>query len=179
MLPVRLPVTRGGLGREDGMADSGRKVAMAEKKISMGPLILCAAVITSLLIIGGMELNSGPEGNSVRVLSNGCNRNLKSGTQCVSCERWYLNSYGNVKIQVAEIGKWNCDRCRSQRLRVLEEKLREAQIQMEELIRRNNDLEERILRAENDRNIGLRSTGPVKLMGDGWLVVGDSIVRNV
>ena len=126
-----------------------------------------------------MELNPGPDEKSVQVLCNGCDRNLKSGTQCVSCGRWYHNSCGNVKIQVAESGKWNCDGCRSERLRVLEEKLRDAQIQIEELIRRNKDLKERILRAENDGSVGLRSTGQVKTVSDRCLVLGDSIVRNV
>jgi hypothetical protein len=45
------------------------------------------------------------------------------------------NKCGNVTFQVVESGKWNCDRCRSERLRVLEEKLRDAQIQTEELNR--------------------------------------------
>jgi len=93
-----------------------------------------------------MELNPGPDENSVQVLCNGCDRNLKSGTQCATCGRWYHNSCGNVEFQVAESGKWNCDGCRSERLRVLKEKLRDAQIQIEELMRRNKDLEERILR---------------------------------
>jgi len=70
-------------------------------------------------------------------LCSGCDRNLKSATQCESCGRWYHNSCGNVKFQVAESGKWNCDRSKSERLRVLEEKLREAQIQIEELKRKN------------------------------------------
>jgi hypothetical protein len=46
----------------------------------------------------------------------------KSGTQCDSCGRWYHNSCGNVKFQVVKSGKWNCERCRSERMRVLEEK---------------------------------------------------------
>jgi len=46
-------------------------------------------------------------------------------------------------FQVAESGKWNCDRCRRERLRVLEKKLRDAKIQIEELKRRNKALEER------------------------------------
>jgi len=96
----------------------------------MGPMILCAAVISTLLMIGGVELNPGPVDNIVQVLCSGCNRNLKSGTQCESCSRWYHNSCGNVKFQVAEIGKMNCDICRSERHRVLEEKLRDAQVQI-------------------------------------------------
>jgi hypothetical protein len=86
--------------------------------------ILCAAVLATLLTIEGVELNPGPVNNAVQVLCNGCDTNLKSGTQCESCGQWYHNSCGNVKLQVAESGKWKCDRCRSERLWVLEKKLR-------------------------------------------------------
>ena len=72
----------------------------------------------------------GPVDSVVQVLCSGCDRNIKSGTQCESCGRWYLNSCGNVKFQVAESGKWNCDRCRSERLRDLEDKPRDAQIEI-------------------------------------------------
>jgi len=102
-------------------------------KICMGPMILCAALLATLLMIGGVEQNPGPVENIVEVLCSGCNRNLKSGTQCESCGQWYHNRCGNVKFQDAERGKWNCDRCRSERLRVLEQKLIYAQIQIEEL----------------------------------------------
>ena len=81
-------------------------------------------------------------------------KHLNSGTQCESCGRWYHNSCRNVKFQVAESGKWNCDRCRSERLRVLDEKLRDAQIQIDELKRRNNALVEQLQLAENEKNVG-------------------------
>jgi hypothetical protein len=55
-----------------------------------------------------------------------------------------------------EIGKWNCDRYRSERLRVLEEKLRDAQIQIEELKRRNKTLVEQLLLTENGKESGTR-----------------------
>jgi len=61
----------------------------------------------------------------------------------------------------------------------LKEKLRDAQIQIEELIRINKDLEKLILRSENDGSVGPRSTGQVKTVSDRCLVLGDSIVRNV
>ena len=102
----------------------------------MGSMILCAAVLATLLVIGGVELNHGPVESIVQVLCSGCDRNLMSGTQCESCGRWYHNSWGNVKFQVAESGKYKSDRCRSERLRVLEEKLRDAEIQIEELKRK-------------------------------------------
>ena len=62
----------------------------------MGTMIVCAAVISTLLMIRGVELNPGPVDNIVQVLCSGCDRNLKSGTQCESCGRWYHNSCGNV-----------------------------------------------------------------------------------
>jgi len=111
----------------------------------MGPMVFFAAVVATLFVIGGVELNPGPVESIVQVLCSGCDRNLKSGTQWEPCGRWYHNSCGNVKFQVAESGEWNCDRCRSEGLRVLEEKLRDAEVQIEELKRRNKALEERIL----------------------------------
>jgi cell division protein FtsB len=49
-----------------------------------------------------------------------------------------------VKLQTAESGKWNCDGCRTERLSVLEEELRNAQTQMDELTRKNEALVEQI-----------------------------------
>jgi len=86
----------------------------------MGPMILCAEVLAALLMIGGLELNPGRAENIVQFLCSGCDRNLKSGTQCESFGRWYHNSGGNAKFQVAESGQWNCDRWRFERLWVLE-----------------------------------------------------------
>ena len=117
-------------------------VGTREGKICMWPMILCEAVLATLLMIRGVELNPGPVENIVQVLCSGCDRNLKSGTRCESCCQWYHNSCGNVKFQVVESGKLNCDRCRSERLQVLEEKLRDAQTQIEELKWRNKMLEE-------------------------------------
>ena len=144
----------------------------------MGPMVFFAAVVATLFVIGGVELNPGPVESILQVLCSGCDRNLKSGTQCESCGRWYHNSCGNVKFQVAERGKWNCDRCRSERLRVLEEKLRDAEIQIE-LKRKNKALEERILLTENGKVVGKEDTVTVKPVVEKCLVLGDSIVRNV
>jgi hypothetical protein len=112
-------------------------------------------------------------------LCSGCHRNLKSGTQCESCGQWYHNSCGNVKFQVAESGKWNCDRCRSERLRVLEEKLRDAQIQIEELQWINKVLEDQLLLTENGKNVGKEDTVTVKPVVEKCLLLSDSIVRNI
>jgi len=140
-------------------------VGMRGGKIYMGPMILCAAVLATLLMIGGVKLNPGPAESIVQVLCSGCDRNLKSGTQCESCGRGYHNSCGNVTFQVAESGKWNCDRCRSERLRVLEEKLRDAQIQIKELRRRNKALEQWLLLMENGKDIAYGDTVMVKPVG--------------
>jgi hypothetical protein len=142
-------------------------------------MILCAAVLATLLLIGGVELDPGPIDSIVQFLCSGCDGNLKSGTQCQSCGRWYHNSCGNVTFQVAESGKRNCDRCRSDRLRVLEEKLRDAEIQIEELNRRNKALEEQILLTENGKDVRKGVTATVKPVVEKCLVLGDSTVRSV
>jgi hypothetical protein len=122
-----------------------------------------------------VELNPGPVDNIVKVLCSGCDRNLKLGTQCELCGWWYHNSCGNVKFRVVESGKWNCDRCRLESLRVLEEKLSDIQIQIEELKRRNRV---QLLLMENGKNTGKRDTVTVSSVGEKCLVLGDSIVRN-
>jgi hypothetical protein len=148
-------------------------------KLSVGPMILCAAVLSTLLGIGGVEQNPGTVDDIVQVLCSGCDRNLKSGTQFDSCGRWYHNTCGNVKFQLAESGKWNCDSCRSERLRFWEVKLRDAQIEIEELKRRNQALEEQLLLTEYGKDVGKRDTVTVKPGGEKCLVLGDSIIRNV
>jgi hypothetical protein len=53
----------------------------------MGTMVLCAAVLATLLIIGGAEGNPGPVDNIVQGSCSGCNRTMKSGTQCDTCGR--------------------------------------------------------------------------------------------
>jgi hypothetical protein len=89
-------------------------------------MLLCAAALTVLLVIGRVEQSPGPGlevENSLQVLCSECERNLKSGTQCEVCGHWFHNSCGNVKAQMADSGKWSCYRCRWDRIRQLEEKL--------------------------------------------------------
>jgi hypothetical protein len=53
-------------------------------------MLLCAAALTALLVIGGVEQNPGPVvevDNSLQVLCSGCERNLKWGTRCYMCGR--------------------------------------------------------------------------------------------
>jgi len=61
----------------------------------------------------------------------------------------------------------------------LEQKLRDAQIQIEELKRRNKALEEQLQLAENGNNVGSADTVTVKRVGEKCLVLGASILRNV
>jgi hypothetical protein len=52
------------------------------------------------------------------------------------CGGWLHNSCGNVKVQMEDSGKWLCDRCRWDRLLLLEEKLENIVQLIEELKRR-------------------------------------------
>ena len=61
------------------------RVETRKGKILMGSIMSCATLLASLLMIGGVELNPGPVDNIVQVLCGGCDRILKSGTQCESC----------------------------------------------------------------------------------------------
>jgi len=150
--------------------------------LCLGTTILCATTLAVLLVIGGVEENPGPGVESekiMRVLCSGCDRILKSGTQCDTCGRWFHNSCGNVKAQVAESGKWVCDKCRSERLRLLEEKLQDALHQIDILMRKNKALEEQLQLAADRREVGRRDTVPGDLKGGECLVLGDFIIRNV
>ena len=103
-------------------------------------MILCAAASATLLVNGGVEQTPGPgmEGESIfQILYSESDRILKSGTRCETCGRWYHNCCGNVKAQVAESWKWNWDRCGSERLRLLAEKLQNAVLQIDNLKRKN------------------------------------------
>jgi len=60
----------------------------------------------------------------------------------------------------------------------LQEKLRDAQIEIEELKRRNKAMEEQLLRTENGKDVGKGGTVTVKPVGEKCSVLGDSIVRN-
>ena len=106
----------------DGSINSKRTVK-AEGKLKrqvatdIVMLVLRAATLAVLLVTGGVETNPGPgvefEKNML-VLCSGCDKILKSGTQCDTCVRWFHNSCGNVKTRAAECGKWVCATCRSE-----------------------------------------------------------------
>ncbi|PNF36340.1 hypothetical protein B7P43_G00510 [Cryptotermes secundus] len=153
----------------------GREVN-GQARSYIGNMLLCAAALAIVLVIGGVEQNPGPvveAENILQVLCSGCERNLKSGTQCDTCGRWFHNSCGNVRAQMAESGKWSCERCRWGRLRQLEEKLENAMKQIEELKRKNRALEDQLRRA-------IARGDTVQRQQDAeCLVLGDSIIRNV
>ena len=68
-------------------------------------MILCATTLAVLLVMGGAQDNPDPgvEAEKImRVLCSGCDRILKSGTQCDTCGCLLHNSCGNVKAQVAK-----------------------------------------------------------------------------
>jgi hypothetical protein len=134
-------------------------------------------VLAVLLIIGGTEQNPGPVvevENTVRLICTGCSRNLKSGFQCELCGRWYHYSCGNVKALAAERENWNCDKCRTERVRMLQEVLQNALRQIDELKARNLKLEEKLLLVE----AGKMDTVPAKQKVVKCMVVGDLVLRN-
>jgi hypothetical protein len=107
-------------------------------------------ILAVLLIIGGVEQNPGPDletKNTVRLLCTGCDRNLKSGIQCELCGHWYHYSCGSVKTQAAEREIWNCEKCRTEKWRLIQEDLQSALRQIDELKARNRDLEAKLLMA--------------------------------
>ena len=133
-------------------------------------------ILPVLLIIGRVEQNLGPIAeveNTVRILCTGCGRNLKSGIQCGLCGRWFHYHCGNVKVQTAERENWNCDKCRMEKARMLQEELQNAMRQIEELKVRNRELEAKLQMA------GVRDTMPKKQKAEKCVVIGDLLVRNV
>ncbi len=142
----------------------------------LGFTVLSCMILALLLIIGGVEQNPGPitkVENTVRILRTGRGRNLKSGIQCELCGRWFHYGCGNVKVQTAERENWSCDKCRTEKVRMLQEELLKAMRQIEELKVRKRELEAKLQMA------GVRDTIPKKQKAEKCMVIGDSIVRNV
>jgi hypothetical protein len=145
-------------------------------------MMLCATTLTVLLVTGGVEKNPGPGvevEKILQVLCSECDGNLKSGTQCDTCRRWFHNSCGSVKAQVAGVGKWICHMCKSERLRQLEEKLQNALFQIDDLTQKNKTLEEQLRLATAGRKVGRRNTVLGDCKGGECLVLGDWIIHNV
>jgi len=71
--------------------------------------------------------------------------------------------------------KWNCDKCKSERVKLLQQDLQKALRRIDELKVRNKVLEEELIQAR----AGKRNPVPVKDKDSKCMVVGDSMVRNV
>jgi len=80
-----------------------------------------------------------------------------------------------VKAQAAERENWNCNKYRTEKVRMLQEELQNALRQIDKLKARNRELESKLLMA----GTGERDTIPTKQQFTKCVVVGDSIVRNV
>jgi hypothetical protein len=118
-------------------------------------------LLASLLVNGGAEQNPGPavdERSIMQDLFSGFDLNLKSGTQCDTRRRWFHNNCGNVKAQVTESGRWICEWCRSERRRLLEEKVQNALLQIDDLTWRNKALDDQLRLASAGREVGRRDT---------------------
>jgi hypothetical protein len=145
-------------------------------------MILCATTLGVLLVIGGVQKNPRPGVEAekiVQVVSSVCDGKIKSGTPCSTCGLWFHNICGNVKAQVPVSGKWICGKCRSERLRLLEEKLQNALLQIDDLARKNLALAEQLPLTTVGREVGRRDTMPGDRKGGEGLVLGTSIIRNV
>jgi hypothetical protein len=64
-------------------------------------------------------------------------------------------------------------------MRVLEEKLRDAQFQIDKLKQKNKEPEDQLRMQESEKDVCKRDMVTVKTGVEKWLVLGDSIVRNV
>jgi hypothetical protein len=80
---------------------------------------------------------------------------------------------------VEESGKLFCDKCRWERLRLLQEKLTEILHQINVLTRKNKALEEELRLSTAGREVGSRDTVPGHLKCGECLVIGGSIICNV
>jgi predicted RNase H-like nuclease (RuvC/YqgF family) len=78
-----------------------------------------------------------------------------------------------MKAQAAEKENWNCDKCRTEKVEMLQEELQNALRQIDELKARNRKLEAKLQMA----GTGESDAMPTKQKFTKCLVVGDSIVR--
>ena len=59
-----------------------------------------------------------------------------------------------------ESGKWICDKCKSERLRLLKEKLQNVLLQVDDLTRKNKVLEEELRLSTAGKEAGRRDKVP-------------------
>ena len=129
-----------------------------------------------LIMIGGISRRPVPVvgvQNTARLLYVGCGKNLNSGIERELCGSWCHYSCGSVKAPAAERENWNCNKCRSERVRMLQEELQNPLRQIDELKARNRELEAKLLMA----GPGERDTMPATLMFTKCVVVGDTVLR--
>jgi hypothetical protein len=163
------------------MAWQGRNI-IGQVRSYLANMCMCKEVLAILLVTGGVEQNPGPSvegGSFMQVICSGRDRILKFGSQCDTCGRWFHNSCGNVKGQLVDSGKWNCEMCKWERFCLLEEKLPNALNQIEDLKLRNKKLEEQLRVAATGNEIGRQVTVQKLHESEQCLVVGDSTIRNV
>jgi hypothetical protein len=123
-------------------------------------------------LLGVAEQNSGPvaEGEmAAQLVCTGCCRNLKLGIQCELCRHWYHYSCRNVKVPVAEREKWSCDKYRTERIRMLQNVLR----QIDELKSRNRELEEMLQLVGAGKRDTVVKQQYAKCMDDDGVLSGD------
>ena len=105
--------------------------------------VLSSNILAVLLIIGRAE--QIPDSvveveKTLRLLCDGCCRNLKSGIQYELCERRYHYSCGSVKTEVAERENLNFEKYRTEKVRMLQEELQNSLRQKGELKARKREL---------------------------------------
>ena len=144
----------------------------------LGLSVLSSMVVVVLRMIGRIKQNPGSAvevKNIVKLLWTGCGRNLKLGIQFEVYGRCYHYSCASVKGKATEREKCNCDKRRTDKVRMPQEDLQKALRQIDELKSRNREPEETLLPA----GAGKRDTTPAKQKFANCMVVGDSMLRNV
>jgi hypothetical protein len=91
----------------------------------------------------------------------------------------FQNVCRRVKIQVAENLKWICDRCIWEKVRLLQEKLQNALLEIEGLKRKNKRMEEKLRVAAAGGEVSRCDTVQGHQEVEECLVLGDSVIRNV
>lgn len=172
----------GHLGCKVSLAGCARAYKRQESRKFLGANYTAYSSFGYIFRIGSMEQNPGPgiDGDSmIQVLCSGCERILKSRNRCETGGHWYNNSSGNVKALAAESGIWKCNKCRSERLQLLEEKLTNTILQTDELTCKNTVMDEQLQLVEAGKKVNKQYTVPVKHEGKKCLVMGDSTEQNV
>jgi len=86
----------------------------------LGTIILCATTLAVLLVIGGVEKNPGPGVQVEKIMQVLCSRCDRISNQELNVTRVDAGSITAVVMLKYKwrSGKWICDKCRSERLRL-------------------------------------------------------------